>query len=88
MRDRPARPYGQLWMMDVEHRNPHVSAERRTPRAARMVARRKVLAFQGSIEDKSGLLSQRADGSGVAFLASTNGTNSPLPVPEGMHLVA
>ena len=80
MRDRPARPYGQLWMMDVgTQKSARVGGEKDAAGSPLWSPDGKSLAFQGSIEDKSGLFVARADGSGVAFLASTNGTNSPLP---------
>src|SRR5258706_736676 len=80
MRDRPARPYGQLWMMDVgTQKSARVGGEKDAAGSPLWSPDGKSLAFQGSIEDKSGVFVARADGCGVACLASTNGTNSPLP---------
>ena len=79
MRDRPGRPYGQLWVMDVSSGksvrlggdepagNPFWSADS------------KWIAFNGSDGDKHGLLIAHPDGSESTFLATLAATNSPLP---------
>jgi dipeptidyl aminopeptidase/acylaminoacyl peptidase len=79
MRDRPGRPYGQLWVMDVGSGksvrlggdepagNPFWSADS------------KWIAFNGSDGDKHGLLIAHPDGSESTFLATLAATNSPLP---------
>src|SRR6266446_27814 len=80
MRDRPARPYGQLWIMDVgSQKSARVGGEKDAAGSPLWSPDGKSLAFQGSIADKSGLFVARVDGSDITFLASTNGTNSPLP---------
>jgi len=80
MRDRPGRPYGQLWIMDVgSQKSARVGGEKDAAGSPLWSPDGKSLAFQGSIADKSGLFVARADGSDITFLASANGTNSPLP---------
>ena len=80
MRDRPGRPYGQLWMMDVgTQKSARVGGEKDAAGGPLWSPDGKSLAFEGSIADKSGLFVARADGSDITFLASPNGTNSPLP---------
>jgi len=80
MRDGPGRPYGKLWIMDVgSQKSARVGGERDAAGSPLWSPDGKSLAFQGSIADKSGLFVARADGSDITFLASTNGTNSPLP---------
>jgi len=80
MRDRPGRPYGQLWIMDLaSQKSARVGGEKDAAGSPLWSPDGKWLAFQGSVSEKSGLLVARADGSDVTFLASTNGTNSPLP---------
>jgi Tol biopolymer transport system component len=80
MRDRPGRPYGQLWIMDVgTQKSAPVGGEKDAAGGPLWSPDGKSLAFEGSIADKSGLFVARADGSDIIFLASTNGTNSPLP---------
>jgi dipeptidyl aminopeptidase/acylaminoacyl peptidase len=79
MRDRPGRPYGQLWVMD-----------RNTEKSARLGGDKpaggplwsgdsKWIAFHGEEGDKHGLLIAHPDGSNTIFLAALAGTNSPLP---------
>jgi len=80
MRDRPGRPYGQLWMMDLgTQKSARVGGEKDAAGGPLWSPDGKSLAFEGSIADKSGLFVARADGSDITYLASTNGTNSPLP---------
>src|SRR6202140_4927615 len=79
MRDRPGRPYGQLWVMDLS-----------TEKSVRLGGDKPVggplwsgdshwIAFRGVDGDKHGLLIAHPDGSGTTFLAVLAGTNSPLP---------
>jgi dipeptidyl aminopeptidase/acylaminoacyl peptidase len=80
MRDLPGRPYGQLWIMDLgTQKSARVGGEKDAAGGPLWSPDGKSLAFEGRIADKSGLFVARADGSDVVFLASTNGTNSPLP---------
>src|SRR6266702_5474895 len=80
MRDRPGRPYGQLWIMDLAtQKSIRVGGERDSGGGPLGSPDGKWLAFQGSQGDKHGLFMSRPDGSDVTFLAPLRGTNSPLP---------
>src|SRR5467141_4791861 len=80
MRDRPGRPYGQLWIMDLgTQKSVRVGGQKDAAGGPLWSPDGKSLAFEGSIADKSGLFVARADGSDITFLAFVNGTNSPLP---------
>jgi len=80
MRDRPGRPYGQLWLMDVATQKPsRVGGEKDSGGSPLWSPDGKLLAFDGNQGGKSGLYVARQDGSEITFLASTKGTNSPLP---------
>src|SRR5258708_2610944 len=80
MRDRPGRPYGQLWIMDVPaQKSVRVGGEKDSGGGPLWSPDGKWFAFQGSQGEKHGLFVARPDGSDVTFLASLSGTNSPLP---------
>src|SRR5437879_4071453 len=80
MRDRPGRPYGQLWIMEVATQKAvRVGGEKDSGGGPRWSQDGKWFAFQGHQGEKDGLFIARQDGSDVTFLASLNGTNSPLP---------
>jgi len=80
MRDRPGRPYSQLWVMDLAaQKSVRVGGDKESGGDPLWSADGKWLAFYGSQGEKSGLLVARPDGSDITFLASQNGTNSPLP---------
>src|SRR6266478_7317141 len=80
MRDRPGRPYGQLWIMDVAtQKSVRVGGEKDSGGGPVWSPDGKWLAFQGHQGEKGGLFLARPDGSDVTFLASLSGTNSPLP---------
>src|SRR5260370_3429568 len=80
MRDRPGRPYGQLWIMDVAtQKSVRVRGEKDSGGGPLWSPDGKWLAFQGHQGEKGGLFVARTDGSDVTFLAPLNGTNSPLP---------
>src|SRR5712671_6511940 len=80
MRDRPGRPYGQLWIMELAtQKSVRVGGEKDSGGSPLWSPDGKWLAFQGSQGDKHGIFVARADGSDVTFLASMSGTNSPLP---------
>jgi dipeptidyl aminopeptidase/acylaminoacyl peptidase len=80
MRDGPGRPYGQLWVMDVAtQKSVRVGSEKDSGGSPLWSPDGKWFAFQGHQSEKGGLFLSRADGSEVTFLASLNGTNSPLP---------
>src|SRR6266446_4721436 len=80
MRDRPGRPYGQLWVMDLAaQKSARVGGEKDSGGGPLWSPDGKWLAFQGHQGEKGGLFVARPDGSEVTFLASPEGTNSPLP---------
>jgi len=80
MRDRPGRPYGQLWITDVAaQKSVRVGGEKDSGAGPLWSPDGKWFAFQGSQGEKHGLFVARPDGSDVTFLASLSGTNSPLP---------
>src|SRR5260370_1659430 len=80
MRDRPGRPYGQLWIMDVAaQKSVRVGGEKDSGGGPLWSPDGKWFAFQGHQGEKGGLFVARPDGSDVTYLASLSGTNSPLP---------
>ena len=80
MRDRPGRPHGQLWLMDLAtQKSSRIGGDKDSGGNPLWSPDGKWLAFQGSQGDKHGVFVTRADGSDVTFLASMSGTNSPLP---------
>jgi dipeptidyl aminopeptidase/acylaminoacyl peptidase len=79
MRDRPGRPYGQLWVMDISTAK-SVRLGGENPATAPLWSNdSKWIAFRGEEGDKHGLLIAHPDGSGTIFLTALAGTNSPLP---------
>ena len=80
MRDRPGRPYGQLWAMDITtQKSVRVGSEKDSGGGPLWSPDGKWFAFQGHQGEKGGLFIARPDGSEVTFLAPLIGTNSPLP---------
>ena len=80
MRDRPGRPYGQLWIMELAtQKSARVGGEKDSGGGPLWSPDGRWLAFQGSQAGKDGLFIAHADGSEITFLTSTSGTNSPLP---------
>src|SRR5256885_6215569 len=80
MRDRPGRPYGQLWVIDLTtQKSVRVGGEKDSGGDPLWSPDGKWFAFQGHQGEKGGLFVARPDGSEVDFLAPLNGTNSPLP---------
>src|SRR6266567_4279588 len=80
MRDRPGRPYGQLWIMDLaSQKSIRVGSEKDSGGGPWWSPDGKWLAFEGHQGEKSGLFLAQPDGSELTYLASPAGTNSPLP---------
>src|SRR5260370_11258666 len=79
-RDRPGRPYGQLWIMDLAtQKSVRVGGEKDSGGGPLWSPDGKWFAFEGHQGEKGGLFIARPDDSEVAFLAAPEGTNSPLP---------
>ena len=80
MRDRPGRPYDQLWIMDLStQKSVRVGGEKDSGGSGVWSPDGKRIAFSGHQGDKGGLFVVRLDGSEVTFLTEAHGTNSPLP---------
>ena len=79
MRDRPGRPYGQLWVMDLStEKSVRLGGDK--PAGGPLWSNDgKWIAFRGADGDKHGLVIAHPDGSDTTFLAALEGTNSPLP---------
>jgi dipeptidyl aminopeptidase/acylaminoacyl peptidase len=79
MRDRPGRPYDQLWVMDLGNEKSVRLGGDKPADGPLWSGDSKWIAFHGAEGDKHGLLIARPDGSGTTFLTALAGTNSPLP---------
>jgi dipeptidyl aminopeptidase/acylaminoacyl peptidase len=79
MRDKPGRPYEQLWVMEISSGKSVRLGGDKPASAPLWCADGKWIAFRGAAGDKHGLLVARPDGSVTAFLAALAGSNSPLP---------
>jgi dipeptidyl aminopeptidase/acylaminoacyl peptidase len=79
MRDRPGRPYSQLWVLDLNtQKTTRLGGD--SPAGSPLWSRDSHwIAFHGEDGEKNGLLIAHPDGSNSTFLAPTAGTNSPLP---------
>ena len=79
MRDRPGRPYGQLWVMDLSTEKTIRLGGDQSSGSPLWSGDSKWIAFQGVDGDKHGLFIARPNGGDTTFLAALGGTNSPLP---------
>jgi dipeptidyl aminopeptidase/acylaminoacyl peptidase len=80
MRDRPGRPYGQLWVVAVSSTKAmRIGGEKDSGGSPVWSPDGKWLAFSGHQGENGGLFVARPDGTGITFLTATDGTNSPLP---------
>src|SRR6201984_728746 len=80
MRDRPGRPYGQLWIMDLSTlKSVRVGGDQDGGGSGVWSPDSKWIAFSGHQGDKGGLFVLRPDGSEGTVLAEAHGNNSPLP---------
>lgn len=79
-RDRPGRPYSQVWVMELATRKTQrLGGEKDSNSDPVWSPDGSWLAFQGGDRDNSGLIVAHPDGSARTFLAPMKGTNSPLP---------
>ena len=80
MRDRPGRPYSQIWILDLATgKSIRLGGEKEHTGGPKWSPDGKWLAYFGGEDEESGLKIAQADGSGSKFLATVSGTNSPLP---------
>jgi dipeptidyl aminopeptidase/acylaminoacyl peptidase len=79
MRDRPGRPYGQLWVMDLSTEKSVRLGGDKPAGGPLWSGDSKWIAFHGADGDQGGLVIAHPDGSGTTFLAVMGATNSPLP---------
>jgi dipeptidyl aminopeptidase/acylaminoacyl peptidase len=78
-REQPGRPSGQLWVMDVASGRSVRLGGNKPAGAPVWSADSKWIAFHGAESDNGGLIIAHPDGSGTTFLATTSGSNSPVP---------
>ena len=78
-REQPGRPSGQLWVMDVGSGKSVRLGGDKPAGGASWSPDSKWILFHGAEGDKGGLIITHPDGSGATFLATTSGTNSPVP---------
>jgi dipeptidyl aminopeptidase/acylaminoacyl peptidase len=79
MRDRPGRPYGQLWVMDLSTEKSVRLGGDKPASGPLWSGDSKWIAFRGDDGDQRAILIAHPDGSGTTFVAALAGTNSPLP---------
>jgi dipeptidyl aminopeptidase/acylaminoacyl peptidase len=78
--DRPGRPWGQLWVMDLATKKSiRVGAENEGSGGAVWSPDGRWIAYFGVAEGKNGLVIAHPDGAGATFLAEVSDTNAPLP---------
>ena len=78
--DGPGRPYSQLWILPVSGgKSIRLGGERDSSSNLEWSPDGQLIAYDGNLGDKSGLIVSRPDGSNARFLAPLFGTNSPLP---------
>src|SRR5438477_4097957 len=72
MRDRPGRPYGQLWIMDLaSQKSIRVGSEKDSGGGPLWSPDGKLLVFAGDQAGKGGLFVARADGPGAYHVAGS-----------------
>jgi dipeptidyl aminopeptidase/acylaminoacyl peptidase len=78
--DRPGRPFGQLWVMDLATgKSWRLGGDNEASDEATWSRDGRWIAYQGTAEGKRGLVIAHADGSGVSFISEMTGTNAPIP---------
>jgi dipeptidyl aminopeptidase/acylaminoacyl peptidase len=79
-RERPGRPYSQIWIADVAGGAPRLLAGQAESSSSPLWSPDgRWIAYSGSLEGKSGIVIRRPDGSDARFVTETTGTNHPLP---------
>ncbi len=79
-RNRPGRPWGQLWVMDLSTGNStRLGGEDESSGGAVWSTDGRWIAYFGAAEGKRGLVIAHPDGSGATFLSEVMDTNAPLP---------
>ena len=80
MRDRPGRPYSQIWILDLTtEKSVRLGAEKEPTGGPKWSPDGKWLAYFGGEGEQEGLRVAQPDGSGATFLTKVSGSNSPLP---------
>jgi dipeptidyl aminopeptidase/acylaminoacyl peptidase len=79
MRDRPGRPYTQLWAMDLTTQKTLRLGGEKAAGDPLWSRDSQWIAFHGEDGEKHGLVIAHPDGSNSTFLAPLASTNSPLP---------
>lgn len=78
--DGPRRPFSQLWIMTLaDSKSICLSSGNDSSNDPEWSPDGKWIAYSGKLDDKSGLIIARPDGTGKRFLTAMEGTNSPLP---------
>jgi len=78
--DGAARPYPQLWVMTVaDGKSTRLGGDKEPSSNLEWSPDGQWIAYDGRIGGKSGLIVARPDGTNGKFLATLEGTNSPLP---------
>src|SRR5580765_596326 len=78
-REQPGRPSGQLWVMDIGSGKSIRLGGDKPAGGPVWSADSKWIAFRGAEGEKGGMIIAHPDGSGATFLATTSGSNSPVP---------
>src|SRR5437660_9356484 len=82
-RDRPGRPYGQLWIMDLAtQRCVRVGSEKDSGGGPLWSPDGKCIVFDGPPRAQAELYAARADGSEGALPAAASGSNKLRPGPD------
>src|SRR5713101_6961799 len=78
--DGPGRPYPQIWVMNLaDGKSLRLGAEKDATATPTWSPDGQWLAYEGREGGRSGLVISHPDGSAARFLASMDGTNSPVP---------
>src|SRR5215510_1346834 len=78
--DGPARPYSQLWIMNMgDGKQVRLAEGKESSSNPEWSPDGQWIAYDGRLKEKSGLIVSRPDGSDARLLSPLQGTNSPLP---------